>query len=127
MLDISSLVYSRLIYDEVMKKHLGGHSTTRKERPPAFPYLYMKVLGQPTTSSSLQNKQCAIQASFEITIYDSDSSTKAKQLIFHAADLMQKMGFAMNYGPVEIDRASNTEAYRWMARFRRTYCEGDII
>lgn len=87
----------------------------------------MKVLGQPTTSSSLQNKQCAIQASFEITIYDSDSSTKAKQLIFHAADLMQKMGFTMNYGPVEIDRANNTEAYRWMARFRRTYCEGDII
>lgn len=127
MLDISPLVYSRLINDEVMKKHLGGHSTTRKERPPTFPYLYMKVLGQPTTSSSLQNKQCSIQASFEITIYDSDSSTKAKQLIFHAADLMQEMGFTMNYGPVEIERASNTEAYRWNARFRRTYCEGDLI
>ena len=74
-----------------------------------------------------QNKQCAILASFEITIYDSKSTTKARQLVFHAAELMRQMGFTMKYGPTEIDRASTTEAYRWIARFRRTYCEGDII
>lgn len=127
MLDISSLVYSRLINNEQMKKYLKGSSTTKNDTPSAFPYLYMKTLGEPTTSSSLQNKQCAIQAAFEITIYDSTSSTEAKQLIFLASDLMQKMGFTMNYGPTEIERSSTTEAYRWIARFRRTYCEGDVI
>lgn len=127
MIDISSLVYSRLVNDETLKKHLKGSGTTRNDTPPAFPYLYIKTLGEPTTSTSLQNKQCAILASFEITIYDSTSATKARQLIFHTAELMRQMGFTMNYGPVEVDRASTTEAYCWRARFKRTYCEGDII
>ena len=127
MIDISSLVYSRLVNDETLKKHLKGSGTTRNDTTAAFPYLYLKILGEPTTSTSLQNKQCAILASFEITIYDSKSTTKARQLVFHAAELMRQMGFTMNYGPTEIDRASTTEAYRWIARFRRTYCEGDII
>ena len=56
-----------------------------------------------------------------------ESSSTAKQLIFHTAELMRQMGFTMNYGPVEVDRASTTEAYRWFARFRRTYCEGDSL
>lgn len=127
MLDISSLVYSRLVNDAQMKKYLKGSGTTKNDTPSAFPYLYFKTLGEPTISSSLQNKQSAIQASFEITVYDSSSTTKAKQLLFLAADLMQGMGFTMNNGPNEIDRASTTEAYRWIARFRRTYCEGDNI
>lgn len=127
MLDISSLVYSRLINDEILNQNLEGSGTTKKDAPPVFPYLYFKTMGQPTVSASLQNKQCAIQASFEITLYDSTSSTKARQLIFHAAELMREMGFTMYYGPTEIDRASTSEAYRWVARFRRTYCEGDII
>lgn len=127
MLDISSLVYTRLISNEQMKKYLKGSGTTKNDIPSAFPYLYFKTLGEPTISSSLQNKQSAIQAAFEITVYDSSSTTKAKQLLFLAADLMQGMGFTMNYGPNEIDRASTTKAYRWIARFRRTYCEGDII
>lgn len=127
MLDISSLVYSKLVNDETMKKHLNGSGTTRNDTPPAFPYLYMKTLGQSTSDTDLQNHQCAMQAAFEITIYDSTSTTKARQLIFHAAELMREMGFTMNYGPVEVDRATTTEAYRWMARFRRTYCAGDAI
>lgn len=127
MLDISSLVYSRLVNDEQMKKYLKGSGTTKNDTPSAFPYLYFKTLGEPTISSSLQNKQSAIQAAFEITVYDSASTTKAKQLLFLAADLMQQMGFTMNYGPREADRASITEAYRWIARFRRTYCGGDMI
>ena len=127
MIDISSLVYSRLVNDETLKKHLKGSGTTRNDTPPAFPYLYLKILGEPTTSTSLQNKQCAILASFEITIYDSKSTTKARQLVFHAAELMRQMGFTMNYGPTDIERSSTTEAYRWIARFRRTSCEGDVI
>ena len=127
MIDISSRVYSNLVNDETLKKYLKGSGTTKNDKPPAFPYMYVKLLGEPTTSSSLQNKQCAIQASFEITVYASKSSTTAKQLIFHAAELMRQMGFTMNYGPAEIDRSSTTEAYRWIARFRRTYCEGDSL
>ena len=127
MLDISSRVYSNLVSDETLKKHLRGSGTTKIDKPPAFPYLYVKMLGEPTTSASLQNKQCAIQASFEVTVYDSSSSSTAKQLIFHVAELMREMGFTMNYGPTEIDRASTTETYRWLARFRRTYCEGDSL
>lgn len=127
MIDISSLVYSRIVNDETMKKHLKGSGTTRNDTPPAFPYLYMKTLGQPTTSSDLQNHQCAVDAAFEINVYDSSSTTKAKQLIFHAAELMRQMGFTMSYGPVEVDRASTTEAYCWRARFRRTYCSGDTL
>lgn len=127
MIDISSLVYSRLVNDETMKKHLKGSGTTRNDTPPAFPYLYMKTLGQSTTSSDLQNNQCAVNAAFEIIIYDSTSTTKARQLIFHAAELMRQMGFTMNYGPVEVDRAITTEAYRWIARFRRIYCNGDVL
>lgn len=127
MIDISSLVFSRLVNDETMKKHLKGSGTTRNDMPPAFPYLYMKTLGQPTLASDLQNHQCGVDAVFEIDIYDSTSTTKAKQLIFHAAELMRQMGFTMNYGPVEVDRASTTEAYRWTARFRRIYCLGDTL
>lgn len=127
MLDISSLVYSRLVSNDQMKRYLKGSGTTRNDKPSAFPYLYMKNLGQPTTSSSLQNKQCAISADFEITVYDSGSSNKAKQLIFLAADIMTDMEFRMNYGPIEVDRANTSEAYRWVARFHRTYCEGDVI
>ena len=55
------------------------------------------------------------------------ASTTAKQLIFHVAELMRQMGFAMNYGPTEIDRSSTTEAYRWLARFRRTFGAGDSL
>lgn len=127
MLDISSRVYSNLVNDETIKKHLKGSGTTKNDKPPVFPYMYVKVLGEPTTSASLQNDQCAIKASFEITVYDSKSSTTAKQLIFHVAELMRQMGFTMNYGSEEIDRSSTTEAYRWIARFRRTYCEGDSL
>lgn len=127
MLDISSLVYTRLVQDERIKKYLHGSGTTQNETPPAFPYLYFKTLGQVTTSSSLQNKQCAISADFEITVYDSGSSSKAKQLCFLAADIMTELGFLLTYGPREIDRGSTSEAYRWVARFHRTYCEGDTI
>ena len=70
MLDISSLVYTRLVNDETLKKYIKGSGTTRNDTPSAFPYLYFKSLGQPTTSSSLQNKQCAISADFEIIVYD---------------------------------------------------------
>lgn len=127
MIDISSLVYSRLVNDETIKKHLKGSGTTRNDCPSVFPFLYLKTLGQPTSASDLQNNQCAVDAAFEINVYDSSSTTKARQLIFHAAELMRQMGFTMNYGPAEIDRASTTEAYRWIARFRRTYCSGDIL
>jgi hypothetical protein len=127
MLDISSLVYTRLANDETLKKYIKGSGTTRNDTPSAFPYLYFKSLGQPTTSSSLQNKQCAIAADFEITIYDSGSSSKAKQLIFLAADIMTELGFILKYGPLEVDRSSTSETYRWIARFHRTYCEGDLI
>lgn len=127
MLDISSLVYSRLVNDEQMKKYLKGSGTTKNDTPPAFPYLYCKILGQPTIVTDLLNYQRAIEASFEITVYDSTSSSKAKQLIFLAADIMTEMGFIMNYGPSEIDRSSATEAYRWIARFHRIYCGGDVI
>lgn len=127
MLDISSLVYSRLVNDETMKKYLGGSGTTKMDKPPAFPYMHFKVLGEPTVSASFRNNQCGIMASFEITIYDSETNTKAKQLMFHAAELMRKMGFTMNYGPVEVERATTAEAYRWIARFRRIYCPGDSI
>jgi len=127
VLDISSLVYTRLVNDETLKKYLKGSGTTRNDTPSAFPYLDFKSLGQPTTSSSLQNKLCAISADFEITIYDSGSSSKVKQLIFLAADIMTKLGFTLKYGPLEVDRSNTTEAYRWIARFHRTYCEGDMI
>lgn len=127
MIDIYALVYSRLVNDETMRTHLKGSGTTRQDKIPTFPYMYVKTLGQPTSSSDLQNHQCAVNAAFEITVYDSTSTTKARQLIFHAAEVMRQMGFTMNYGPVEVDRASTTEAYRWIARFKRTYCEGDII
>ncbi|WP_367567178.1 hypothetical protein [Lacrimispora sp.] len=127
MLDISSLVYTRLVNDERIKQYLKGSGTTRNDTPPAFPYLFFKSLGQPTTSSSLQNKQCAISADFEITIYDSGSSNKAKQLIFLASDIMTELGFILKYGPLEVDRSNTSEAYRWIARFYRTYCEGDLI
>lgn len=127
MLDISSLVYTRLVNDETLKKYVKESGTTKNEKPSAFPYLYFKSLGQPTTSSSLQNKQCAISADFEITIYDSSSSSKAKQLIFLAADIMTELGFILKYGPLEVDRSNTSEAYRWIARFHRTYCDGDSI
>lgn len=127
MLDISSLVYTRLVNDERIKKYLKGSGTTRNDTPSSFPYLYFKSLGQPTTSSSLQNKQCSISADFEITMYVSDSSSKAKQLIFLAADIMTELGFVLKYGPLEMDRSSTSESYRWIARFHRTYCEGDLI
>ena len=127
MIDISSRVYSNLVGDETLKKYLKGSGTTKNDKPPAFPYMYVKTLGEPTTSTSLQNDQCAIKASFEITVYDSKSSTTAKQLIFHVAELMRQMGFTMNYGPGEIDRSSTTEAYRWLARFRRTFGAGDSL
>lgn len=127
MLDISSLVYTRLINNEKLKKYIKGSSTTRNDTPSAFPYVYFKSLGQPTTSSSLQNKQCAISADFEITIYDSSSTSKAKQLIFLAADIMTELGFILKYGPLEVERSSTSDAYRWIARFHKTYCEGDLI
>jgi hypothetical protein len=127
MLDISSLVYTRLVSDERLKKYLSGSGTTRNDTPSVFPYLYFKSLGQPTTSSSLQNKQCSISADFEITLYDSGSSSKSKQLIFLTADIMTELGFILKYGPREVDRSNTSEAYRWIARFRRTYCEGDLI
>lgn len=127
MLDISSLVYTRLVSDETLKKYVKESGTTKNEKPSAFPYLYFKSLGQPTTSSSLQNKQCAISADFEITMYDSSSSSKAKQLIFLAADIMTELGFILKYGPLEVERSNTSEAYRWIARFHRTYCEGDLI
>ncbi|PJJ27834.1 hypothetical protein [Lacrimispora celerecrescens] len=127
MLDISSLVYTRLVNDETLKKYIKGSGTTRNDTPSAFPYLYFKSLGQPTTSSSLQNKQCAISADFEIIVYDSGSFSKAKQLIFLAADIMTELGFTLKFGPLEVDRSNTTEAYRWIARFHRTYCEGDLI
>ena len=127
MLDISSLVYTRLMNDETLKKYIKGSGTTRNDTPSIFPYFYFKSLGQPTTSSSLQNKQCAVSAGFEITIYDSGSSSKAKQLIFLAADIMTALGFILKYGPLEVDRSSTSEAYRWIARFHRTYCDGDLI
>ena len=127
MLDISSLVYTRLVNDEILKKYIKGSGTTRNDTPSAFPYLYLKSLGQPTTSSSLQNKQCAISADFDITVYDSGSFSKAKQLIFLAADIMTELGFTLKFGPLEVDRSNTTEAYRWIARFHRTYCEGDLI
>lgn len=127
MIDISSLVYSRLVNDEQMKKYLKGSGTTKNDTPSAFPYLYMKTLGEPTKDSDLSNNQVSITASFEIKIYDSSSSTKAKQLIFLTAELMRKMGFIMNYGPTEIDRASTTEAYCWVTRFTRTVGNNDKI
>jgi hypothetical protein len=127
MLDISSLVYTRLVNDETLKEYIKGSGTTKNDTPSTFPYLYLKSLGQPTASSSLQNQQCAIFADFEITIYDSASSSKAKQFIFLAADLMTELGFLLKYGPLEVDRSSTSEAYRWMARFHRAYCEGDLI
>lgn len=127
MLDISSLVYTRLVNDERIKKYLGGSGTTKVDTPAAFPYLYFKSQGQATTSSTLQNQQCAISADFEISVFTSDSSSKAKQLIFLASDIMTEMGFRMNYGPLEIERSSTSEAYRWLARLHRTYCGGDSI
>lgn len=127
MIDISALVYSRLVSNGSMKNCLNGSGTTRNDVPPAFPYLYLRTLGQATSASDLQNHQKAIMADFEITIYTIDSSSRCRQLINLAGDIMMGMGFRLMSGPYEVENTAGTGVYRWIARFSRTFADGDTI
>lgn len=128
MIDISSIVFTRLTgNNSQLSCYLKGSGTSYKATPAEFPYLYLRTLGQPTSASDLENHQKAVMADFEITIYTTDYSSKARKLLELAGDIMMSMGFQLTTGPYEIENTAGTGVHRWLARFSRTVADGDKI
>ena len=132
MLSVKNKVNARLLAKlktETTAPYYGktlGFSSTTQCTPTVFPTLNVTSLGEPQTANDLERKtQNAIISTIELKGYDAEKYTYAYNLVDKAGDIMISMGYELIAG-IE-DASSNNDIKIAMARFRRTYCSGDIL
>lgn len=93
-----------------------------------MPFLYFKVLGNPSTFNDLDNNENAIILTIEIHVYTSGTNAMSQEeKIFKLAnDKLFELGFVRTYGIEPIENAQDTTITQLVARYRMTVCEGDF-
>ena len=103
-------------------------SRTFKSTTKTLPFLYFKVLGNPSTFNDLDNNENAIILTIEIHVYTSGTNamSQAEKIFKLANDKLFELGFARTYGIEHIENAQDTTITQLVARYRMTVCEGDF-
>ena len=119
------------IYTEVknsVASLCSNTSRTYKSTPQKMPFLYFKVLGNPTTYKDLDNNENAITLSIEIKVYTNGTNAMldAEKIFELANDKMFEMGFDRYYGIEPLDNIDDTTITQLIARYRRTVCAGEF-
>ena len=99
-------------------------SSTLQDATKSFPTLYVKSLGEPSTSDDLEHSvQSAIISTIELRAYTNTNVTDAFNLINKAGDVMLSMGYSLIAGPEDISDINKIV----FARFRRLFGAGDSL
>lgn len=100
-------------------------SRTYKSTQSTLPFLYFKVLGNPTTFLDLDNNENAINLSIEIHVYTSGTNAlaDAEKIFALANDKLFELGFQRYYGIEPIENIDDTTITQLIARYRKTVCE----
>lgn len=131
MLSVRSKVESRLTArlkddaDAPYKNKMLNITPTLSGTPKEFPTLYVKSLGEPSTSDDLEQKvQGAIISTVELHSYSNKTLTDAYSLANKSGDVMLDMRYQLIYGPEPI---SLTNPFEVVTRFRRIVGSGDKL
>ena len=132
MLSVKNKVNGRLLAKlktETTAPYYGktlDFSSTTQCTPTVFPTINVTSLGEPQTANDLErNAQNAIISTIQIKGYSDDTYNDSYNLVDKAGNIMVSMGYELIAGIEDI--SSNDNVKIAMARFRRTYCSGDIL
>lgn len=130
MLDIESIVYSRIKYnfDKDIKATYPDLNFTTNNRAlvdAKFPCVYIHLAVGVETGQDLENKQInAGNYAFQIDVYDNQSQNRTSIIMDEIVRIMKSMRFNIPELPI----FDNTQSeYRSTARFQRVIGSGDTL
>lgn len=125
MIDVSNRVLNNL--KTLLKGSCNNVVKTSSLRPAKFPTLALKQLDNKDVAIDLENSENAVESVIEIQVFSNKNNFEAKNIINKACDGMRIMGYKRNYGPSEVSNVSDTNIYRYIARFSRMINSVDEI
>lgn len=123
MIDKSSEIFTHVKY--AVKSLCTNASQTFQESPAKFPYVFVDTKDSPESNTDMENNECAVNSTVEITAYTRDGLSSAKKIISLADTEMRNMGFQRIFGPQQVTNAADAGITRVIARYRRLICDGD--
>lgn len=126
MADYSNEIFTKVKAKCTLCKSWGQ---TLEGVPPTFPYVYFEQEDNSGDDYDLSNNENAVIPVIKITVYANGTSKKetARKISNEIREIFVSMGFRCQYGPTKIDNAADASICRYIARYRRTICNGDTL
>lgn len=125
MIDYSSIVFERV--KEAVQSLCTSISQVYKETPTEFPHVLVNLTDSPVTATDMENSECAVTPTFEITVYVKDSLTTARAITTLADSRMRDMEFQRILGPQQVIHEPDKDVIRLMTRYQRLIADGDTL
>lgn len=125
MIDKSNEIFERI--QNAIQALCDSVSQTRKDSPAQFPHVLVETRDNLVTVTDLENNECAVTSTIEITAYTEDGLSSAEKIIHLADQEMQRMGFQRVLGPQQATNLSDTRITEVMVRYQRLIADGDEL
>ena len=120
MVDKMAEVFSRV--NDAVKTLCGSVSQTYQERPENLPHVFVDMM-----VTDMENAECAVMATIEITAYTKQNLASAKEILGMADSEMHRMDFQRICGPKQVTGTEHADVTRVMARYQRLIADGDVL
>lgn len=130
MINISDTVFSRIKnkYPSALKTKYPNTFFTTSDRVsdnPKFPTIYVHEMPSVETAMDFEGTSInAVESSFQIEVTDNVSMSNANEVMNYVVSAMKSMRYRVTAMP---EFNNNPEAYRKIARFRRTIADNDSL
>lgn len=125
MVDKMAEVFSRV--NDAVKTLCGSVSQTYQERPENLPHVFVDMTDNAVMVTDMENAECAVMATIEITAYTKQNLASAKEILGMADSEMHKMDFQRICGPKQVTGTEYADVTRVMARYQRLIADGDVL
>lgn len=125
MIDKSAEVLERI--KNAVHPFCTNVSQIYQETPAEFPHVFVNMLDNPVTVVDMDNNECAVNATFEITVYTDDGLESANKVAGLTDAEMQSMAFQRIFGPQQAVNTTDANITRVVIRYNRLIADGDEL
>lgn len=118
-----------LIKQAVQEKYptaITGTDANNSQNPSQFPYVFVNQLGNIMRDNDLECGENAVNSTFEIQVYSTESILQARDIMSIVNDTLIPKGFT-RIEVRQVENVLNPSIYRMVGRFRRVIANNDVI
>lgn len=104
-----------------------GRYVTPKESQ--FPYVDLSLADNSGGNYDLEGNEVSQNPLLVITVYSTGSlaDSACEQISQQAKKIMLSYGFQCRSGPMKVTNAADPNIARWVGRYQRIFCVGDVL